>query len=284
MKKATLLFLAALVLPAFADGDLRLLSFNIWGDYFKNPPEERDEQIGRIICRYTPDLVALQEVTPNWWKARLFPQLAEAAYAVIRGDAAYNNYVPLVYNQKRLTLIDSGSELFHPELDGSKGITWGVFQDRTTGDRLIAFSTHYWYKSNGGESDFIRKVNSMQLLNCIATLKKKYPFPVVGGGDFNCRTNSTALQTLRQAGYASAQSVAPEATCASSHHGDPVRDAAGVYRGKVRAKENTPATSIDHLFLEVSCILPLRETVILDQDALDVSDHSPIYLDFTIRR
>ena len=64
----------------------RVMSSNIWGDYFGNPPHERDEALAGVLLRYAPDLIALQEVTPNWWRWRLFTALA-ADYAVADGGA-----------------------------------------------------------------------------------------------------------------------------------------------------------------------------------------------------
>ena len=62
--------LHALVLAfAMAEvGPLSIMTFNIWGDYFGNPPVERDLKEAGVILRWKPDIVAFQEVTPNFWK------------------------------------------------------------------------------------------------------------------------------------------------------------------------------------------------------------------------
>ena len=62
-----------------------------------------------------------------------------------------------------------------------------------------------------------------------------------------------------------------------THHGDPQRGEDGMYHGKT-----TPLTfehSIDHIAVRGN-LLPERFVVIEDQDALDATDHSPIYADF----
>ena len=53
----------------------RMMTFNIWGDYFGNPPQEREDGVADAIVKANPDIIALQEVTPNWWKSALFPKL-----------------------------------------------------------------------------------------------------------------------------------------------------------------------------------------------------------------
>ena len=88
--------------------------------------------------REKPDVVALQEVTRNWYESRLFKTTAAAGYALIRGDedmALYRagaedglktgaklkkrnwcNHEPLLYNARRFALLDSGVEFYHLDL------------------------------------------------------------------------------------------------------------------------------------------------------------------------
>ena len=74
------------VLSAAAE-PLRFLSFNIWGDYFNNPVNEREAGVEAVIVKYKPDIISLQEVTPNWWKSPMFTHLA-TDFGIVRGDEA----------------------------------------------------------------------------------------------------------------------------------------------------------------------------------------------------
>ena len=125
MKNAFLLLSAALSLSVAA-APLRFVSFNIWGDYFGNPVAERQDGVSAIIRGHRPDLVSLQEVTPNWWAGTLFSDLKAAGLETLRGDETnallragapkdaakwprtYVNHEPLCYNPKRLKLLDQG--------------------------------------------------------------------------------------------------------------------------------------------------------------------------------
>jgi len=260
--------------------DLRFLSANIWGDYFGNPVEERDAAFCEIFNRYEPDLIALQEVTPNWWKSRVFKDL-NAEYGIVGTAENPTNFTPLLYKKSRLELLESGFDLFHVKLDRSKGMTWAVLKDRESGKVFIAFSTHYWWKSNA-ESDFVRLVNSRQIVSRLETLKSKWNCPAIGGGDLNSLPGSEAHVFLNEKGLFSAQEIADSASPEASHHGDPVRGADGKYHGTPRPTENVKENSIDHIFVEKAGIHVKVMRVILDQDALDASDHSPIYADFEL--
>jgi hypothetical protein len=47
------------------------LTFNIWGDYFNNPVAEREKGVEATILKSRANVVALQEVTPNWYKIQI---------------------------------------------------------------------------------------------------------------------------------------------------------------------------------------------------------------------
>lgn len=262
--------------------DLRMMSFNIWGDYFQNPVAERDLAIADIIRRYQPDVIALQEVTANWWASRLFTTLAPS-YAPVVGQAnGKNNFTPLLFKKDRFELVDEGWDLYHEKLDRSKGVTWAVLKDQISGKRFAAFSTHYWWQGTP-ESNYIRTVNSDMLLKRLDALRDQYTCPVFGGGDFNCWATSDPLSKLWQNGYASAQDIADTASPVSSHHGDPRRDDDGKYHGSPRPEKNEKRYSIDHLIVLPEHVHVHRLQVVLEQDALDASDHSPITMDITLK-
>ena len=150
MKSLLVFALSAIALSAVA-APLRFLSFNIWGDYFKNPVEERQAGVESVILGHKPDLVSLQEVTPNWWASPLFANMKAAGIETLRGDEtnallragapkdfskwpkSYVNHEPLCYNAKRLKVLDQGLDFYHLHLQAEKSVTWAVFEDRTDG-------------------------------------------------------------------------------------------------------------------------------------------------------
>ena len=124
---------------------LRILTYNIYGDWrapkWGVPP--RAAGVERAIVKAKPDVVALQEVIADWWESPLFKNLS-AAYGVVRGDVSEAirragtppetkpgkpepglcNHTPLLYRKDRLSLLDSGYDIFHIALAGiSKAVT-----------------------------------------------------------------------------------------------------------------------------------------------------------------
>ena len=285
---------------------LRFMTFNIWGDYFKNPVEEREADVWTVIRRHAADVVALQEVTDTWRKSKLFTNAAAAGYEAVWGDedmALYRAYAenglkegairkqriwgnlePMLYNTKRLALLDSGVEFFNLELEVAKCVTWGVFEDRRSGRRFIGFSTHYWWQRNGRESDAHRLANSEKLVATLNRVKAKWgDLPTVGGGDFNMCGNERGLVVLEKSGYADAYLTADVRDERPSEHCDPVRGADGKYHGKPGQEGAKGNRMLDHVFYTPALVRATKQTVVIDQEALDTSDHSPLVVDFELR-
>ena len=109
---------------------IRIMSFNIWGDYFGNPVEEREDSIGKVIENYSPDFLALQEATKNWHASELFAALKETYTFAEPQNAPTVNLVPLLYKQNKFTLIEDGFIYFRDTPDNTKGSTWGVFEKK----------------------------------------------------------------------------------------------------------------------------------------------------------
>ncbi len=259
--------------------DFRALTWNIWGDYFGNPPSEREDAIAAVLTRYAPDAMFLQEITPNWHKAKLFNVLADE-YGMVGADETC--YTPLLYRKAACDLLDSGFELFHPKLDKSKGFAWAALKLKSSGRTIIVFSTHFWWQS-GAPSDYIRTVNASDLRGKLEKLRAKWQCPVVGGGDFNCESASDQLRSFVADGYANAQFACADASAVSSEHGNPVRGTDKKYHGKPTVPNYTKNDSIDHVLYTAADWTPLRQRLVLDQDAMDSSDHSPDYADLKFK-
>ena len=286
---------------------LRFMTFNIWGDYFETPVEERQDGVAASIVKERPAVVALQEVTKGWYDGTLFKALAAAGYAAVRGDeemALYRayaeeggkdaakhkhkgwvNHEPLVYDTARLALLDSGVEFYSLLMQVEKSVTWGVFEDRLSGRRFIAFGTHLWWQKKVRQDDALREHNVRKLVETVNAAKAKWgDLPVIGGGDMNCDGKSSALKMMAMSGYADAAEVADTRDERPSEHTNPKRDpATGKYRGAPGEAGVPGCTFLDHVFFTPGTIHALTHRVVIDQEALDVSDHSPVTVDFEFR-
>jgi len=291
---------AAGVLATTAEASpIRFMTFNIWGDYFGNPVAEREAGVEAAILEARPDIVALQEVTPNWWKSPMFANLENAGYAIVRGDedaalrraalsraksAVHVNHEPLLYRKDVFELLDSGTDFFHLSLDGTKSVTWAVLADKGSGRRFAAFATHFWWQKNGKESDAIRELNARHVLLLLSDIRKKWgaDLPAILGGDLNSVEKSAAHAMLRSGGFVNAAFDADVRSTHRSHHGNPKRGEDGRYHGSIRpAEDNKPELSIDHVYYTKG-IHALRHEICVDQSVLDVSDHSPVLVEFEL--
>ena len=137
LKEKSAVLLAAVLCAAVASAaPMKFLLFNVWGDYFKNPVNEREAAIESTIRKYSPDVVALQEMTPAWWESPMLGNLS-TEYGVVRGDEEdalkragakgprkprWINHEPLLYRKSRLALLDSGLDFFHLRLGAESDV------------------------------------------------------------------------------------------------------------------------------------------------------------------
>ena len=255
---------------------IRVMSSNIWGDYFNNPVEARGDQLAQVYTRYSPDVLALQEATPSWYASRLFSTLRGEYEFAAPSDAPENNYTPLLYRREMFDCIDQGFVRFPETPDISKGAAWVLLLHRESGKKLAVFSTHFWWKFIGTpEHDALRVANAEQL----SAKAEELNLPVIAMGDLNSRINNPSIETLRRRGWKFARDEASITTDVSTHHGDPVLGSYGKYHGARSKSDYTQ--SIDHIFYR-GALTPERFAVVEDQDALDATDHSPIWCDFII--
>lgn len=260
--------------------NVRIMSSNIWGDYFGNEIAVREDQLFDTFERYAPDVLGMQEATKNWRLSALFRNLAKDYEFVDTGAFTDANYTPLVYRRDFFTLADSGFKLFENTPDKSKGFTWAVLEHKATGRKFGALSTHWWWKNIGKEDDdALRVSNAAEVTKLARSIAEKYGIPVFAFGDFNSRYACPSLAYLRENGWKFAQEEAEVTMMVSTHHGDPKRGEDGLYHGE--ATMRTAENSIDHI-VYLGNASPIEFRVVEDQDALDATDHSPIWCDFEI--
>lgn len=255
---------------------LRLMSSNIWGEYFGNEVDYRDRQLEGIYRKYQPDVLGLQEMMHSWWASPMWKDLEDQFRFVPVATDGKLNYTPLLYRSDRLEVVDSGWHLYHEELDPSKGFTWVVFQDKQSEQQFAVFNTHFWWKDKLVEHDVIRRYNAMELVHWMRQIGQAYDCPTFFMGDLNCGVESLAWKYLNSCGWETSFAMTENCSGCSSHHGDPVRGADGRYHGQVTGKAKE--CSIDHIGATRGTRI-LKQVVITDQDALDATDHSPVYVD-----
>lgn len=282
--KTAVLFIISAALSLTADAArYRYVTFNVWGDYFGNPPAERDVQEAALLKRLDPDFIALQEMTANFWKSRLVDDLSGKYEAVGRngGDKGGDSFTPLLFRKDRFVLLEKGTVLFHPELDVSKGVVWAAVKDKESGERIVTFSTHFWWRKDGVGDDYIRLENVRHLYGTVSEVAKRHSAAIVGGGDLNSSPISSAFAELNRFGWRSAQETSPGKDTRPSWHGFPVRGADGKYRGTPPEKVEN-GLRLDYVFYDPSRARPYEFRVADRGRVEDLSDHYPLVFDFVV--
>lgn len=257
---------------------MRIMTTNIWGDYFGNPVDIRLAGILSVYEAYDPDVIGLQEITPGWYNSKLFAHLSEK-YRLIGTKLSDNfNFVPMAV-KKEYQLLADGYEFLFETPDVTKAITWAVLTDPESGKTFAVCNTHFWWMYIGTrEHDAIREKNAHQLSCLMKYLHDRFACPVFAFGDMNTTCSSGVFEVVYPLHHVEQLfTLAAEKDDVSSYHGDPVADEKGFYHGKTT--ENDHTGSIDHIIGMGEGYRVKEYRIVTDQPVLDATDHSPVYAD-----
>ena len=278
---------------------MRIMTSNVWGDYFGNEVQVREDKLFKVYNKYAPDVIGFQEVTQNWYKSTLLKNMSDD-YMLIGTELYENcNYVPMAV-KKEFNLMAKGFEYLENTPDKSKAITWAVIEGKE--GRVAVCNTHFWWMS-GKESEEIKRQlkksigqiaywtdeehdnkrteNAEQLSTVMKYLNDRYSCPVFSFGDMNGTIASALFRVYTKNRIDRLFDLAKEKDIVSSHHGDPVRGNDGRYHGKTTSNDYT--FSIDHIVGIGDNFKVKKYCVVTDTDALDANDHSPIYADIELQ-
>ena len=62
---------------------IRIMTSNIWADFFGNEVQVREDQLFEVYAKYRPDVLGTQEVWPNWHASTLMPNMQKAGYRIL---------------------------------------------------------------------------------------------------------------------------------------------------------------------------------------------------------
>jgi endonuclease/exonuclease/phosphatase family metal-dependent hydrolase len=274
---------------------MRIMTSNIWGDYFGNEVSSREGQLYNVYKKYDPDIIGVQEVTGGWYKGEMFHNLEKDGYTIVGAFLIHTedysggiggplhdgaNFVPMFVRRSKYKILECGYEMLRNTPDRSKAITWAVLEDRETGKVFGAANTHFWWMSRGTEDNLLRAENAKQLVAVMKYINGKYFCPVFSFGDMNTRLGSEVFEVYDINHVEHLLDKAEKGSKVASHHGDPVRGEDGRYHGK--KTENDKTMSIDHMVGYGEGYKVSEYYIVEDQDALDATDHSPVYVDIEL--
>ena len=242
-----------------------LVHYESWGG---TDAHKRAKMFLQVLDTYNPDVVAVQEMSDQWFCCLMQNRGAYKLLYPLRTGALVH-MTGLLYNSDRVTLLDQG-DLAYDQGDNVRlrRIVWGLFQDKQSGEKYIVSSTHLDLIRSGEEKaeKAVMESQADQATALAKSLAARYKCPVFACGDFNAMDGG---------GY------------------DPVYDAPEIYTRLAKELEDTKslaaktksgnnkkasAPTYDHIFLTGSAKVLCYG--ILSDGAMDaMSDHYPIYAD-----
>ncbi|MBE7044637.1 MAG: hypothetical protein E7397_03840 [Ruminococcaceae bacterium] len=293
---------------------MRIMTSNIWGDFFNNPTSLRKDQILRVYEKYEPDVIGFQEVAAGWYDVDLFEKLSAQYHFVGIDCFDKTNSTPLAV-KKEYTIIANGHEQLDNTPDWSKAITWAVIEKGN--ERIGVCNTHFWWM-RGSEPEQVKKWagvleytfddhcelrshNAKQLSQLMKHLHNKYSCPVFAFGDMNATVSESVFDVYSENGIQKLYDLTGHKDNVCSVHGNPERGEDGMFHGQKATTESINYlrsllclledkklegyfSSIDHIVGLGDNFEVMQYRVVEDQDALDVSDHSPVYADVELMK
>lgn len=285
------------VFHTYRDANLRIMSnnvmdmgYNSWyilGEDSSN--HYRFKEMAKAYIAYNPDVLSFQELNPRpYFSNFMLQEINNGGRNYQYVDGAYTfyiprNYTPMIYNTDTLNLIESGAHTFtYGSNSGTKSYTWGCFENKKTGFRFIAFSTHLWWKKEtvyAGSSD-MRAEQMKEICDMADLLIKKYACPCFVMGDFNCNSTQKEYATMAKNDFSDCHEIATE--YANNSSGRYVCNPTSFsYKSNVGTYKKN---SIDHILVK-----NLKKARVLSYNYAvpnfygKLSDHAPVYIDVKIR-
>lgn len=288
---------------------MRIMTSNIWGDFFNNPTKLREDGLFAVYEKYCPDVIGFQECAAGWYDAGLFGKLSKNYHFVGVEYFEQTNSTPIAI-KKDYKVIAKGHEQLENTPDFSKSITWAVAEK--DGKRAAVCNTHFWWM-RGTENENAQKAyrvvgwtfedhcelraqNARQLSGLMKYLSEKYSADVFAFGDLNSTVTETVFEAFSENGIKLLYDKAKQKDTICSVHGDPVLGDDGRFHGNKATAEYIAGfrkrlclpeisetdgyfSSIDHIVALGDDFEVTQYRVVEDKEALDSSDHSPLFAD-----
>ncbi len=182
---------------------LRIMSFNIrldTPDDGLNQWKYRKDELCTEVRKNNPHVLGVQEALNNQMVDLRGCLKGYKSIGVARDDGKkQGEYSALFYKKKALRALRSGTFWLSetPDVPGSRGwdaacnrvVTWAEFKDRRTGNKFLAFNTHFDHIG-----DTARVESAQLIIRKVAELADDLPLVLMG--DFNITSKHRAYRIL----------------------------------------------------------------------------------------
>ena len=251
-------------------GEYRLMEYNVlveypgWGvEKVSNPEVEvRKEIVASMIKGYSPDVVVLCEMFDNW--SNQLPALVKDEYTCVQWsrNSTTSNRTPILYKTERFDLLESGytdigvkdESAAETKYKNYRCVTYAVLKDKTSGEKLIVFGTHF---ESTNDADRLAQVPKLKAAMDAVTSKYSGA-TVVLMGDLN-----TAEYKTNEQAYTSLVNTLTDLK-------------------NTVFKEDNDNASIQKVFVSKTATVN-KVTIEANKYAMYASDHKPVIVDITTK-
>ena len=258
---------------------MKIYCQNIWNN---NPCAARNRIVRKLVGKFDADVCFFQECGPETNRIgdgeAPIADLMNDCYKEAHSEVSDRNFTPVFYKKDKYNLLDSGYFLYDGLNDvNSKSVTWTILEEKETGIRFVAASTHFWWMAELEKDNLQRLENVRQLKQFCDEMVLKTGLPIIVGGDFNNGLGSTQgdepYYTMLKEGFCDIRHIAEETTDAKTCGND--------YPKSLPDKTVIPRKPaeyiIDYIFTYNGENLKVKKfDVLTDDTARKTSDHSPL--------
>lgn len=268
-----------------SEAEYRIMTWNL--GLLVSEDNKGDVECIDIILRYLPDVLGLQECNAAVHNKVLknLPEFYAFANKTHNGSSTVN-YTPIMYNTELFTLLKSDIVWLRGRYTGTntKSLSWAVFED-LNGEKFALINYHGAVCSNSykGFENFTSAQLNQQALewkldNVVQVTEIKNAIvaefgniPIMVSGDNNFNSSSEPYKNIVAEGFADAEHTARVSTMTGYRTSYSYGDVPG------------DGLSIDHVF-GLNGVDFVVHGIVRGDDVWKASDHSPVYVDFNIKK
>ncbi len=265
---------------------LRIASNNV---YFYNFNEKRVNALEEGILYMDADILLLQEVSTTWHSV-LDTDLPALGYTQVptKADSSdigavsnQKNYTPVFYRANKVRLAAYGYDQFEsvklkPDKNHttSKSYTWAVFDEIGSGKRFAVISTHFtWAPDNFTPTpEQLRTQDAQEVMAKVAAIETEYFCPVIVMGDMNSTEGSQPYAVMASGNL-----------CDAAHNSTATANLNYNTWHDVGSAPVQNGTAIDHCFLSKTRIVSELFQMIVNDYAIQSTDHCPLVVDVRLK-
>ncbi len=285
--------------PLTEGADVRIMSSNVlawyWGEnVYSNifPVATRCEIYAGVLLRFQPDVVGVQETDDPWMAAlpyylSVMEEKENVTYSHIQKKVSLNgtsvtNYSSMLYRSDLYTLDESGCEIFSANYMTTFTQRVGTYAKLTgktdSSIQMVVINTHWAHESEERVQACVTEEAAL-----VEKMKTKYPnVPIFCTGDFNShKYDGTYLTQFANTieGTISSKAALLKGvliTTGGCHTFSPEKISDTTMR-------SLNSAFIDHIITTGGYANVLRHDTIRTNGCHVMSDHCPIYADFSLK-